>query len=85
MPNFLNLPVIYLSVSIIVSIVMGIYAWRNPQTRGSRAFAFACLISGFWMFGDMVSRISETVAGEFRRGGGERRFAGYHRPQWPSN
>lgn len=43
---------------------MGIYAWRNPQTRGSRAFASACLISVFWMFGDAVSRISESATGE---------------------
>lgn len=64
MSNFLNFPVIYLFVSIIVSIVMGIYAWRNPQTRGSRAFAAACLISSFWMLGDAVSRVSESVTGE---------------------
>lgn len=43
---------------------MGIYAWRNPQTRGSRAFAAACLISVFWMFGDVISRVSETFTGE---------------------
>ncbi len=43
---------------------MGIYAWRNPQTRGSRAFATACLISVFWMFGDGISRVSESFTGE---------------------
>jgi diguanylate cyclase (GGDEF)-like protein len=60
-----NFTVIYLVLAIFVSVIISVYAWRNPQTRGSRAFTTACVISIFWMIGDVVGRMSETIAGDW--------------------
>lgn len=65
MPFSINFTVIYLILAIIVSAILSIYAWRNPQTRGSRAFAVACLISIPWMLGDVIGRLSETFFGDW--------------------
>lgn len=65
MPNSLNLTVIYLIVAIIVSSVIGFYGWRNPQTRGSRAFAIACSSAIFWMLGDVIGRLNNTFTGQW--------------------
>ena len=61
----LNFPVIYLLTAIVVSAGVSVYAWRNPQTRGTRAFAVACLISIPWMLGDVIARLSETFTGQW--------------------
>lgn len=58
MLNFKYFPAAYLAVSIIVSAFIVVYAWRNPQTRGSRAFAISCLISILWMCSDLISGLS---------------------------
>jgi diguanylate cyclase (GGDEF)-like protein len=58
-------PVIYLFLGIVVSTILCTYAWRNPRTRGNRAFAAACFISILWMVGDVISRASETFAWEW--------------------
>ena len=65
MSNPIPFPVIYLVLSIIVSSVINIYAWRNPQTRGSRAFVAACLTSTLWMAGDVIGRIADTLTGQW--------------------
>jgi diguanylate cyclase (GGDEF)-like protein/PAS domain S-box-containing protein len=65
MPYSLPFPVIYLILAIIVSSVINIYAWRNPQTRGSRAFVAACLASIIWMAGDVTGRISDGFTGQW--------------------
>lgn len=62
MLNFKYFPVVYLTVSIIISVIIGVYAWRNPQTRGSRAFAISCLISILWMCGDLITELSGNFA-----------------------
>lgn len=65
MLNSISLYVIYLIFAIIVSTFINIYAWRNSQTRGSRAFMAANFISILWMFGDVVSKLSVTFAGKW--------------------
>lgn len=62
MPNYI---VIYLSAAIIVPAILSIYAWRNPQTRGSKAFVAACLASILWMLGDVVGRTITTYDGQW--------------------
>lgn len=62
MLNFKYFPVVYLTVSIIISVIFGVYAWRNSQTRGSRAFAISCLISILWMCGDLITELSGNFA-----------------------
>lgn len=62
---------VYLLAAIVVSVFISVYAWRTPQTRGSRAFAVACLISTVWMMGEVVARLGtsydEQWAGEIVR------------------
>ncbi len=58
-------PVIYLVLAIIVSSAINIYAWRNPQTRGSRAFVAAGLSSSFWMLGEVIGRLTENAGGQW--------------------
>jgi diguanylate cyclase (GGDEF)-like protein/PAS domain S-box-containing protein len=60
-----NFIVIYLFLAVIVSAILSVYAWRNPQSRGSRAFAVACVISIPWMLGDSIGRLSETFFGDW--------------------
>jgi diguanylate cyclase (GGDEF)-like protein/PAS domain S-box-containing protein len=61
----INFIVIYLILSIIVSAMLSIYAWWNPQNRGSRAFAIACTASIIWMLGDVIGRLSDTFTGQW--------------------
>lgn len=56
----MNFPIIYLTISFIVSLVIFIYAWRHPQARGGKEFAITTLISAVWVFGDIISRVSPT-------------------------
>jgi diguanylate cyclase (GGDEF)-like protein/PAS domain S-box-containing protein len=65
MASFSSFLVIYLVLAIFVSAIISVYTWRNPQTRGSRAFTTACVISIIWMIGDIIGRMSETPAGDF--------------------
>lgn len=65
MPNYINFPVVYLLVSILVSSALGVYVWRKTPTRGNRAFAIACAISIVWMTGDVITRISQIAAGDW--------------------
>ncbi|MBS1793692.1 MAG: diguanylate cyclase [Acidobacteria bacterium] len=74
MSNPLNFYVIYLIFAIIVSTFINLYAWRNPQTRGSRAFMAASVISITWLLGDVVCRLSTTMAGKWA--GEEIRYLG---------
>jgi diguanylate cyclase (GGDEF)-like protein/PAS domain S-box-containing protein len=57
-----NFPVLYLGISIVISLLIGIYAWRHPQARGSKAFALACLTFVVWTLGDVLVRISDGFA-----------------------
>ncbi|MEP6900351.1 MAG: diguanylate cyclase [Actinomycetota bacterium] len=57
--------VIYLILAIIVSSMINIYAWRNPQTRGSRTFVAACMTAILWMSGDVIGRVSDTFSGQW--------------------
>lgn len=60
-----NFVVVYLFVAMVVSTMLGFYAWRNPQTRGSRAFAAACLVSLIWTMGEAISRLNDTIFGDW--------------------
>ena len=60
-----NFPVIYLTISIIISSFVCVYAWRHQQARGTRAFAAACFTSVLWMLGDVIGRLSYTLDGQW--------------------
>ena len=67
----INFTLLYLFAAIAASLPISFYAWRNPHTRGSRAFAAACLISTAWMTGEFVARLGASFetkwAGEIIR------------------
>lgn len=60
-----NSIVVYLILAIIVSSGISLYAWKNRQTYGSKAFAVSCTATILWMLGDVVGRISETFTGQW--------------------
>ncbi len=60
-----QLTLIYFSAAIIVSAIISIFALRNADTRGNKAFAAACLISIPWMVGEVVGRLSGTFSGQW--------------------
>lgn len=61
MPVRLNFQVIYLLTSVIISLYICGYAWRNQKMRVARTFAAACLTSVFWMAGDIIGRLGDTL------------------------
>lgn len=60
-----NFTIIYLIVSVIVSLLICIYSWKIQQRRSTKPFAVACFTASLWMIGDIVGRLSENVAGEW--------------------
>lgn len=61
----LNLPVIYLIFSNIISLYICIYALRNPKGRATKSFAIAAFASVLWMTGDIIERLSSAFAGQW--------------------
>jgi diguanylate cyclase (GGDEF)-like protein/PAS domain S-box-containing protein len=61
-PNF---HIIYLSAAIIVSVLLIVYAFRFPKTRGIWAFMAGCAVSIPWMASDMITRVSVTYEGQW--------------------
>ncbi|MEQ1604377.1 MAG: diguanylate cyclase [Pyrinomonadaceae bacterium] len=59
---FTSLGTIYLLGGILVSAATGIYAWRNDQTRGNRAFAAATMFAIPWMVGEVILRNADPMS-----------------------
>ncbi len=57
--------VAYSLVAIILSTMIFVYSWRNPESRGSREFAFLCLTAILWMIGVVLGKFSSTFAGQY--------------------
>lgn len=53
---------IYLSFAIVISAMIGIYAWRHRDARGCRAFAFLIFVSITWMSGMIFFRLSSDYS-----------------------
>lgn len=60
-----NYLVIYLILAIVVSSFICIFAFKNRETHGSKAFALACITTIIWMLGDVIGRLSDTLSGEW--------------------
>lgn len=61
----LNFPILCLTFAIIFSTFIVFYAQRNPQGRAARSFAVTAFTSVLWMSGDLVERLSSTIAGQW--------------------
>lgn len=61
----LNLTVLYLIFSILISSLIACYAWRNPQGRATKSFALAVFTSILWMGGDVIERLNATLGGQW--------------------
>ena len=55
----------YLTIAIIVSAVIGLYAWRHRDLRGCRAFAILILVSIMWMSGTLLGNLSPGEMGQW--------------------
>ena len=60
-----SFPIFYLICSILFSLCISIYAWRNPQGRAAKSFSIAALTSVLWMTGDIIERLSRNFAGQW--------------------
>ncbi len=56
-----NFQVVYLLISVIVSLYICIYAWRHQKVRAARSFAVSCFTTIFWMTGDIIGRLGYTL------------------------
>lgn len=60
-----NYLVIYLILAIVVSSFISIFAFKNRETHGSRAFSLACISTIIWMLGDVIGRLSDSYSGQW--------------------
>lgn len=60
-----NSILVYLICAVVVSSMIGVYAWRNRGTRGCRAFAVLIFVTVVWILGDIVNRLNETYTGQW--------------------
>lgn len=58
-----NLPIIYLILSVVFTLFLSFYALHNPQGRTTKSFVTACLAAVLWMTGEVVERLSYSLAG----------------------
>jgi diguanylate cyclase (GGDEF)-like protein/PAS domain S-box-containing protein len=70
-PNF---TLIYLACAIIISAVIGVYAWIHRESRGCRAFAVLILVSITWMGGAIFRDLEDLVV--WQRVGGAIQYLG---------
>lgn len=55
----------YLSFAIIISSIIGFYAWRHRELRGCRAFAILIFVSIMWMSGSILHNLDPVAPGQW--------------------
>jgi diguanylate cyclase (GGDEF)-like protein/PAS domain S-box-containing protein len=60
-----NTILLYLTCATVISLTIGVYAWRNRGARGARAFAVLNFVTIVWILGDIVNRLNDTYTGQW--------------------
>jgi len=60
-----HFPLVYLYIAAFISSCVAFFAFRNHPARGRIAFALTCIASIVWTVGDIVSRSTPTLEGQW--------------------